>query len=68
MTTLTSINAAPDMPLLLSARDKAICDRYLELKSFAKVGAEFGIGGERARQVVRGAERRVRRGRRVGNS
>ena len=47
-------------------RDAEIMARWLELRNFAAVGREFGLGRERIRQIVSRIERAKRRVRLAG--
>jgi DNA-directed RNA polymerase sigma subunit (sigma70/sigma32) len=65
MKILSSVKSAPGIPVLISERDKTICDRRADGLSFDKIGEEFGISRERARQICRSTERRIKRGMRL---
>ena len=57
--TIVHLKMAPRVPLLMSPRDAAICERYHDVQSAELVGNEFNVSAERVRQLYRSAQRRI---------
>ena len=65
--TVIRLKMAPDVPLLMTPQDAAICDRYHDLGSAELVAVEYNLPAARVLQVLRLAKRRIGHGKRLAN-